>query len=269
MVKLIQGDYSEVINKLQLKNYKKVDDYDTMLKYKNQGALFGEPPVLVSTSVEMLKYDFAGFNNNIAIIVDNVDKRSKLYKHCYKNKTYYELSYRENTEHIPSQYQVVLNTIQDQNVFNHTVRQLNLLDSIDDEKFYAILGNVGDFNIFNVIDNLIDGESKLFFLGYQSLITQGESPFKIMVLIRTRIEDLLKLSTYQNYDLTKAQQLSGLNYYFVKNNLYRVKKTPRTALIKWYITVVNTQYLIVSGKVEESIAINSLLTELFTPLQTT
>lgn len=266
MVKLIEGNYLEVMKKINIGEYKKIETYDTMLRYKNQGTLFGEPPVLLSTSVDMLKYDFADFDNNVLIILEKVDKRSKLYKHCKKNKTYYEFVYHESVTRIPPQYQTILGTIEDKGVFNNVVRQLNLLDSINDENFYAVIGNVGDINIFKTIDCLTDGEATSFLKGYQTLIEQGESPFKIMAMLRKKIENMIKLKTYENYDLTQAQQLSGLNYYFIKNNVVRVKKLPRTTLINWYKLVTNTQYEIVTGKIEEGIAINNLFLELFTPL---
>jgi len=199
-----------------------------------------------------------------SICLLTIDKRSKLYKYFSKlNKVECE---PEVTDQLVNNIFPGANTNLFKGISYSSLlkikTQYDLINNPTVNDLKWLVSNTNTDCIFECIEQLLN-KNVGFFTLYNYLIGCGESKFKILVMVKKRVQQLIQVYNYKNADINEIVSKTGINYYGVKNSLVLVFKYNLVELITIYNKCNNVEVGIKEGLYSELIDIDNLFISIF------
>jgi hypothetical protein len=272
------GDKEEHVLELMELPLKWFNNVEALQEGIQQKPLFGgDYDTVVCYSVDLKLLDLKllkASKKQIILLMETIDKRSALYKHCNKKGAKGKSNVRQSDgtgwKFILGEYGLMENEYLVNHFRNNNIgvaqarlycKQLSSLDNITEDSIKLVLGNSVEDEIFKCLEYLLKGNA-MFFKLYEDLLYLRESEFKMMILLNSQLNVILKLYSYRNEDVNAIMSKTGLNYYQVQNNVAIAKQHSLTTLLRWYNQTIELEKGIRLGKQDQKLGWENLITNI-------
>lgn len=137
--------------------------------------------------------------------------------------------------------------------------------TINEEDVKAVVGYAHEFNIFNLVDAVLEFQASTAEESIEQLLLKGTTPAHLLVMLARQLRTLVRAKEMKDSGMPDAEIQSklGIAYSFAWNKTQKqVARHSLERIIAIYQKLLETDLAIKTGRYHEELALNMLIAEL-------